>query len=341
MHSDSRVIVVTGASGGVGRATAVEFARRGCSVALLARGAGGLAGAAEQVKAAGGRALPIEIDVAQPELFDDAVAMIERTLGPIDVWVNCAFSAVFAPFSQITPYEYRRATEVSYLGYVYATMAVLKRMRERDRGSIVHVGSALAYRGIPLQTAYCGAKHAIQGFSESLRSELMHEHSGVRTTMVQLPALNTPQFSWLLSRLPKQAQPVPPIYQPEVAARAIVFAAGHARRREYWVGRSTVKSMIGNAIVPGILDRYLARTGYAAQQTGQRRDGDQPTNLWHPVDIGDDYGAHGVFDDRAAGTSVQAMLSRRRRVIGLVGSAAAALGAAAAAVGLMRRRNAI
>jgi Short-chain dehydrogenases of various substrate specificities len=321
VDSEPNVIAITGASGGVGRATAIEFARRGCSVALIARGSAGLHGAADEVQAAGGRALVVSLDVTDAEGLEDAVNLIERTFGAIDVWVNAAFSAVFAPFHEVTPYEYRRATEVTYLGYVYATMAVLKRMRARDRGAIVHVGSALAYRGIPLQTAYCGAKHAIQGFSESLRCELMHEHSGVHTTMVQLPAVNTPQFSWLLSRLPKQSQPVPPIYQPEVAARAIVYAARHPRRREYWVGRSTVKSMIANAVLPGVLDRYLGRVGFQAQQTAEDRRPDQPANLWRPADAVRDFGTHGIFDDRAISTSLQAALSRRRTSIFGVGLA--------------------
>jgi NAD(P)-dependent dehydrogenase (short-subunit alcohol dehydrogenase family) len=335
--SEPLVVAVTGASGGVGRATAIEFGRRGCSVALIARGSSGLQGAAGEVRAVGGRTLVVPLDVTDAAGLDDAVNLIEKTFGAIDVWVNAAFSAVFAPFHEITPYEYRRATEVTYLGYVYATMAVLKRMRQRDRGSIVHVGSALAYRGIPLQSAYCGAKHAIQGFSESLRCELMHEQSGVRTTMVQLPALNTPQFSWLLSRLPKQAQPVPPIYQPEVAARAIVYAARHPDRREYWVGRSTVKSMIANAIVPGVLDRYLARVGYSSQQTDKDRPPDQPANLWHPADATRDFGTHGIFDDRAIPTSVQAGLSRRRN--GIIG-AGLALGAGLAMLRSRAFRNA-
>ncbi|NUP75417.1 MAG: SDR family oxidoreductase, partial [Sinomonas sp.] len=225
MGAESRVVVVTGASGGIGRASAVAFAREGASVALLARGEAGLAGAARDVEAVGGRALPISVDVADPEAVEAAAERVERELGPVDVWVNVAFTSVFARFDEISAAEFKRVTEVSYLGFVYGTMSALKRMRPRNRGTIVQVGSALAYRGIPLQSAYCGAKHAIQGFNESLRAELLHEGSGVWTTMVQLPAVNTPQFSWVLSRLSRQAQPVPPIYQPEVAARAIVYAA--------------------------------------------------------------------------------------------------------------------
>ena len=247
----SRLVVITGASAGVGRAAAVEFARRGDRVALLARGEVGLAGAAAQVRALGAQVSTVPTDVADPDQVAAAVERIEREMGPIDVWVNAAFSSVFARFEDITPAEFKRATEVTYLGYVYSTMAVLPRMRQRNRGTIVHIGSALAYRGIPLQTAYCGAKHAIQGFHEALRCELLHERSRVRVTMVQLPALNTPQFAWGLSRLPERAQPVPPIFQPEVAARAIAYAVEHPRRREYWVGASTVATLMANAVAPG------------------------------------------------------------------------------------------
>ena len=260
-RSASRVVAITGASGGIGRAAAVEFARRGDRVALLARGEAGLLAAAEQVGRFGVDWLLVEVDVADPDQVEAAVEQVEDRLGPIDVWVNVAFSSVFARFDDVTPEEYRRATEVSYLGYVYATMSVLRRMKARDAGTIVHVGSALAYRGIPLQTAYCGAKHAIQGFHEALRCELLHEHSRVHVTMVQMPAVNTPQFSWLLSRLPQHAQPVPPIYQPEVAARAIVYAADHPRRREYWVGASTV----------GHPDRQRGRAGPARPVPGPDR----------------------------------------------------------------------
>src|SRR3954452_14278087 len=279
----SATVVVTGASGGVGRASAVAFGRRGDTVVLLARGETGLAGAADEVTAAGGTAVTMPVDVADADQVEATVERIEREGGPIDVWVNVAFSSVFAPFDQIKAAEFRRATEVSYLGYVYSTMAVLKHMKARDRGTIVQVGSALAYRGIPLQTAYCGAKHAIQGFHEALRCELLHEKSGVHVTMVQLPAVNTPQFSWLLSRLPKHAQPVPPIYQPEVAAKAVLYAADRPRRREYWVGGSTMGTLAANAILPGLLDRYLARTGFSSQQTDEPQDPDRPANLWEPV----------------------------------------------------------
>src|SRR5215218_2768781 len=255
-----RVVVVTGASAGVGRAVARAFGATADSVALLARGEVGLDAAAKDVEAAGGRALVIPTDVADHEQVEAAAARTERELGPIDVWVNVAFAGVFAPFTAIRPEEFKRVTEVTYLGYVYGTRAALDRMLPRDRGTIVQVGSALAYRGIPLQSAYCGAKHAIQGFNESLRCELLHRRSRVRVTMVQLPAVNTPQFDWVLNRLPNHPQPVPPIYQPEVAAAAIVYATEHDRR-EVVVGLSTLLAILGDKIASGFLDRYLARTG--------------------------------------------------------------------------------
>jgi NAD(P)-dependent dehydrogenase (short-subunit alcohol dehydrogenase family) len=275
----------------------------------------------------------VPVDVADADAVEAAVARIERELGPISVWVNDAFTSVFARFEDIAPEEFRRVTEVSYLGYVYATRAVLKRMRERDAGTIVQVGSALAYRGIPLQTAYCGAKHAIQGFHEALRVELLHEKSNVHVTMVQMPALNTPQFSWVLSRLPRKAQPVPPIYQPEVAARAIVYASEHPRRREYWVGATTAATLLANAVAPGLLDRYLARTGFDSQQTSEPRPEDQPANLWEPADGdgGRDFGAHGAFDSRSKSTSRQQWLAHRYpQLAGVAGVAAAGLAAALA-----------
>jgi NAD(P)-dependent dehydrogenase (short-subunit alcohol dehydrogenase family) len=282
--------------------------------------------------------LTVPLDVSDASAVAAAVERIETELGPIDVWVNVAFTSVFSRFDDITPEEYRRATEVSYLGYVYATMAVLPQMKARNRGTIVHVGSALAYRGIPLQTAYCGAKHAIQGFHEALRCELLHEHSNVHVTMVQMPAVNTPQFSWVLSRLPKHPQPVPPIYQPEVAARAVLYAADHPKRREYWVGASTVGTLLANAVVPGLLDRYLGRTGFASQQTANLRTDGDPVNLWDPADgeDGRDFGAHGVFDDRAKANSPQQWLAHRYPQLG---AAAGVFGAAAGvAVAVGRRR---
>lgn len=308
---ESRVVVVTGASAGVGRATAVEFGRRGDRVALLARGSRGLEAAARDVEAAGGAALVIPTDVAAYDQVEAAARRVEEQLGPIDVWVNNAFAAVFAPFTKISMEEFHRTTAVSYLGYVHGTRAALDRMLPRNRGTLVHIGSALSYRGIPLQSAYCGAKHAIQGFHESLRCELLHDGVDVHTTMVQLPAVNTPQFDWVLNRLPKHPQPVPPIFQPEVIARQVVYAADHPRRREYVVGGSAVATILGNRIAAGVLDRYLARTGYRSQQTDEPAQPGRPANLWEPADGvgGRDFGAHGSFDDAATARSAQGWLT--------------------------------
>ncbi|MFF5183332.1 SDR family oxidoreductase [Streptomyces sp. NPDC000345] len=337
LRGPARAVVVTGASAGVGRATALAFAARGDRVALLARGREGLATAADEVQRAGGEALVVSVDMADAKAVEDAAQKVADAFGRIDVWVNNAFAGVFAPFTEITPDEFRRVTEVTYLGYVFGTRAALRHMLPRDRGTIVQVGSALAYRGVPLQSAYCGAKHAIQGFNESLRCELLHTGSRVRTTMVQLPAVNTPQFDWVVDRMPGRARPVAPVYQPEVAARAIVHAAGHARRREYWVGGSTAATLIANAVVPGFLDRYLARTGFDAQQQGERDGG--PGNLWSPADgpHGHDFGAHGRFDGESTDTSVQEWVSRNRARMG-VGLLAGGLGAAVTA-GLRRRSH--
>jgi NAD(P)-dependent dehydrogenase (short-subunit alcohol dehydrogenase family) len=325
----SQVVVITGATSGVGRATARMFAERGCSIGLLARGEDGLRATAAEVEDMGGRALAIPTDVADAEQVEQAAAKIEAEFGDIDIWINNAMTSVFAPFWQIEAREFERVTAVTYLGVVNGTRAALGRMIPRNHGAIVQVGSALAYRGIPLQSAYCGAKHAIQGFTESLRCELMHDGRKVHVTMVQLPAMNTPQFAVVKSRLPRKAQPVPPIYQPEVAARAIVWAAENPRRHETWVGGTTAATIMANDVAPGLLDRYLALTGVKAQQTDEPEDPRRPDNLWEPVP--GDHGAHGDFDDKAHARSLEMRLSTRKRVIG-----AAAL---AALAGLAARRR--
>jgi NAD(P)-dependent dehydrogenase (short-subunit alcohol dehydrogenase family) len=334
-----RTVLVTGASGGIGRATARLFGEQGANVALLARGESGLAAAADEITAAGGRALALPADVADFEQIKAAAKRAEEEFGPIDVWVNVAFSSVFAQVTDITPEEYRRITEVTYLGLVYGTKVALELMLPRDYGTIVQTGSALAKRGIPLQSGYCAAKHAVQGFHESLRTELLHRGTKVRTTIVHMPAVNTPQFDWVESRLPRHAQPVPPIYQPEIAARALVYAADHPRRREYWVGGSTVGTLLANRFAPALLDRYLARTGYESQQTAEPRDPDQPANLWGPADGADgrDFGAHGSFDDQAHPRSAQWWASSHRHLLAAAATATAALGAAG--LGLSRRRR--
>lgn len=297
------VVVITGASAGVGRAAVREFARNGASIGLLARGVDGLEAARREVEGFGGRALVLPTDVADPEQVERAAQEVESKLGPIDIWVNNAMASVFSPIKQMTPEEFKRVTEVTYLGYVYGTLAALKRMLPRDCGTIVHVGSALAYRSIPLQAAYCASKHAALGFFASLRTELLHDHSNVRTTMVQMPALNTPQFGWVKSRLPRKAQPVPPIYEPEVAARAIYYAAHHPEKREYYAAWSVVEAIVGNKLAPNFADHYLARNGYESQQHDGFEDPNRPDNLWKPLP--GDHGAHGAFDGRARSVSLE------------------------------------
>jgi short-subunit dehydrogenase len=293
----NRTVVVTGASAGLGRAIALEFARQGDRVALLARDPGRLKEAADQVEQAGGIALALPTDVADWHAVAEAAAAVARGLGPVDVWVNNAMASVFGAFSSVSVQEFSRATEVTYLGFVHGTKAALESMLERDHGVIVQVGSALAYRAIPLQSAYCGAKHAIVGFTSSLRTELRHHGSHVQVTMVHMPALNTPQFDWVRSYLNRKPRPVAPIYQPEVGARAVRYAAEHPRRRAYYVGLSTSLAVTANKFVPGLLDRYLARTGFNSQQSDEADSADRPDNLFEPVP--GSFAAHGRFDDRA------------------------------------------
>jgi NAD(P)-dependent dehydrogenase (short-subunit alcohol dehydrogenase family) len=326
------VVVITGASGGVARATAREFGRRGDAVALLARNQDALEAAAGEVRAAGGRALVIPTDVADAAQVEAAAERASSELGDIDVWVNVAMATILAPFWDISPDEFRRTTNVTYLGQVYGTMAALKRMRARNSGTIVQVGSALAYRGIPLQAAYCGAKHAVRGFTDSLRTELMHEKSGVHITTVHLPALNTTQFGLVRTRTPRKPRPVAPVYQPEVAARAIVWASRHASRREHWVAGSTVMTILGSRLTPGVIgDLYLAKTGFDSQQTDEpvdehRRETDY---LFQPVP--GDHGYHGPFGDESKPNSRQVWLAEHRnKIAGAL--AAGALGVATAAL---------
>ncbi len=324
-----RVVVITGASAGVGRAVARELAREGAKIGLIARGIDGLEGTKRDLEQLGGEALILPLDVTDATALDAAAAMVEAKFGPIDLWINNATATVFAPIKETTPDEFKRVTEVTYLGVVYGTMAALRRMLPRDRGVIVQVGSALAYRGIPLQAAYCGAKHAIQGFNDSLYAELLHDKSNVRLTMVNLPAINTPQFDWSRSRMPRRAQPVPPIFQPEVAARAIVWAADH-RRRELNVAWPASMAIIGNNFFPGYGDSYLA-DHLDDQMTDEPEDPSRPHNLWQPV--AGDHGAHGRFDDRALDRSIALGLNLNRSRIGLIALAATAL------LLVLRKRN--
>jgi NAD(P)-dependent dehydrogenase (short-subunit alcohol dehydrogenase family) len=322
------VVAITGASGGIGRATVRRFAADGASIGLIARGRAGLEAAASEVEAAGGKALVLPVDVADAEAVEAAASAIEEAFGPIDIWVNDAMVTVYAEFMDIEPDEFRRATEVTYLGMVWGTRAALKRMLPRDRGVIVQVCSALSFRGIPLQSPYCGAKAACKNFTESIRTELVHKHSNVRVSMVHLPGVNTTQFTWGLTKLPNQTMPVPPIYQPEVAANAIHWIA-YTKRRQLYVGIPTVLNVLGERVAPWLLDLYLGKTGFRSQQTDQPLDPRHHDNLFQPVDEDEDHGAHGPFDDQAHARSPQTWLSRHRgAVMGALGGAAA-LGLAA------------
>ena len=309
MPPGSEVVVITGATAGVGRATARAYAAEGARIGLLARGSDGLEATRREIASLGGEALILPTDVADAAQVEAAAEAVEEAFGPIDVWINNAMTSVFAEFMDVEPDEYRRVTDVCYHGQVHGTRAALKRMLPRDRGAIVLVGSALAYRGIPLQSAYCGAKHAVEGMFDSVRTELLRKNSGVHITMVQLPAMNTPQFNWVRSKLPKKAQPVPPIYEPEVAADAIMFAARH-RRRSMIVGSSAAKAIWGNKVAPQLADRYLASNGYESQMRDEAEDPNRPDNLWEPV--AGDFGAHGVFGDRSRSGKAELWASMNR-----------------------------
>lgn len=323
------VVVITGASAGVGRATAQAFARLGARIGLIARGREGLEGARADVERLGGQALVLPLDVAHADAVESAAAAVEEAFGPVDIWINNAMVSVFSPIKEMTAAEFARVTEVTYLGVVHGTISALRRMQPRDCGIIIQVGSALSYRAIPLQSAYCAAKYAVRGFTDSLRTELIHDRSNVRLTMVHLPAINTPQFDWAKSRLPRKAQPVPPIFQPEVAADAILWCASR-NRRELFVGWPSVEAINGNKIMPGVLDHFLGNTAFDGQQTDEPKDPHQPDNLWEPVDV--DRGAHGRFDDQARSLSLELWFAKRRVLIGGIG-----LGVLAAAAWLARR----
>jgi len=327
-----KVVAVTGASAGLGRAIAWEFAKMGASVALMARGIEGLEGAKKEVEELGGKGLVVPVDVADAEAVEQAAERIEQELGPIDVWVNNAMVSVFSPVKEMKPEEYKRVTEVTYLGQVYGTLAALKRMVPRDKGSIVFVGSALAYRGIPLQSAYCASKHAVEGFYDSLRTELIHDKSNIKTCMVQLPAMNTTQFEFVRSRLPHKPKPMGKIYQPEVAARAVAYAATH-NRREIFVGYPTLEAILGNKVAPWYADHVLAKNGYEGQQTNEPDDHHRPDNVWKPIP--GDHGSHGAFDKEATYHSPEVWMSLHKNKI-IAGLGIVGLGAATY-LGLKRR----
>lgn len=333
MKNAKEVVVITGASAGVGRAAAREFGKHGASVGLISRNQDRLEKAKHEIEEFGGRALVIPMDVADSVAMERAATRVEEELGPIDIWVNNAMASVFSPIDEMEPEEYKRVTEVTYLGAVYGTLAALKRMRARNRGTIVQVGSALAYRSIPLQSAYCAAKHAMAGFTDSLRCELIHQKSQVHVTMVQMPALNTPQFGWVKSRLPHRAQPVPPIFQPEVAARAIYWAA-HQRKREVFVGASTLAAIYGQKVAPGFLDWYLGKNGYGSQQHDGPEDPNRPNNLWDSVP--GDYAAHGIFDARANAFSPELWMDQAKPAL-IAGAAAVLAGVLYEVFGPRRR----
>lgn len=335
MGKNREVVVITGSSAGHGRAVARAFAGRGSCIGLLARGREGLLATQREIEKLGGRALVVPTDVSDAGQVEAAARAVEAEFGPITVWINNAMTSVFSPVKDLRPEEIARVTEVTYLGYVYGTMAALKTMLPRDEGVIIQVGSALAYRGIPLQSAYCGAKHAIEGFTQSLRCELLHDKSKVRVTMVQMPAMNTTQFSWSKNHMRHNPQPVPPIYQPEIAAKAVLFAADH-NRREIDVGASTVTAVLANKIVPGLLDHYLARFGYTSQQGPGLADHSRPDNLWKPVP--GDHGVHGPFSNRAAKRSPEVWTTLHRGSLA-VAAGVAGIGLAALGISASRRRR--
>jgi short-subunit dehydrogenase len=333
--TEKQVVVITGASAGVGRAIARAFADKGHDLALIARGRAGLEAAQREAEQRGVRAIAINADVADAQAMIDAAERTERELGPIDIWVNNVMTSVFAPFWEIEPDEFRRVTEVTYLGYVHGTYAALRHMRPRNRGTIVMVGSALAYRSIPLQSAYCGAKAAIVGFTDSIRSELLHEESQIKITAVHLPAVNTPQFRWVRSRLPKEAQPVPPIFQPELAAEAVLWAVENDRR-EIHLTASTAAAILGHKLAPTIMDQYIT-SAWDGQMTDEPRDTSRPDNLFQPVDDDYDHGAHGAFDDEARDTSPYWWYDRNRTLVTATAAVASGIGAALVAARTMRR----
>lgn len=330
-QNEREVVVITGASAGVGRAVVREFAKRQAAIGLIARGADRLESARREVEEQGGEGLALPTDVADATQVERAAEQVVNRFGRIDVWVNDAMTTIFAPLKEIKPEEFKRATEVTYLGCVYGTMAALKYMYRQDRGTIVQIGSALAYRSIPLQSPYCGAKHAIVGFTDSLRCELIHQKSNIHVTVVHLPAMNTPQFSWCRTRLPRHPQPVPPIFEPEVAARAVYFAA-HNKRREIFVGGPTVKAIYGQDVAPSFADWYLGTHGYDAQQTSEPVPPDRPDNLFEPVP--GDWAAHGIFTDQSKDFSLQSWVNLRRVPVALAAAGIAGIGA------LLWKRNA-